>query len=162
MGVANAAGARLSGAGRRLGTWARPPSPANRPPGAGGDATPGPANLPPWRLPSWEGAQRLGIALCVLIAIPRRGLPTTTLLGEEREAPEARGQIRVSTPPLPKEARGQAVPSESTRFETQGHCFTFQVLRCWPPNGTLASLQPRPRGILGWPLHLPGPWFPQV
>lgn len=97
MGVEKAASARLSGAGRRLGTWARPPSPANRPLGAGGDTTPGPASLPLWRLPSWEGAQRLGIALCVLIATPRRGLPTTALLGEERGAPEAQGQSQVST-----------------------------------------------------------------
>lgn len=50
-----------------------------------------------------------------------------------------------------QEARRQAMASESTCSENQGHCFTFQVLRC-----------PRPRGILGWPLHLPGPWFPQV
>lgn len=55
--------------------------------------TPGPANPSP-EAATWESAECVGTALCGLTATPQRGLPTITRSGEEREAPEAQGQVQ--------------------------------------------------------------------
>lgn len=54
---------------------------------------PGPANLSPRSCRLGE-CRASGYCLCVLTATPQRGRSTIALSGEDREAPEAQGQVQ--------------------------------------------------------------------
>lgn len=109
--------------------------------GAKEDATPG---LPAPQQPPHRGCILGGGSVLRDHLVSSQG-PTTPLLGEESQAPEVQGLMRVwphaGPAVVPAETTRQVLPSEPTPFDRWVHFSTSHIIRFWPPAG-LQTLLP--------------------